>query len=330
MAHTLKLNIYVLEIKKRGERTSLTWQEFYKNIYGIEETRETTKDRQYSMFKNALLTRFGERFTENENRTKGVSLKNFEFQSCRNIFSGTFKGGLTGIEQELFHNNNANETTGILGYNDIATLIYYFKLWTPYDSNIGILMLQSYASLGCNAEIVDVLKKFFQSLGYTLKLSRFVPHEMIEHFKRTSSIYQISFERKNLSSDTRHQLSPIYDEFPNVNAKLIFSGFRVSPERVWDKLSSQNIKLLEADITMLEMATNDDYTTIVSYEDAEGHKSNLNISKRDSELKPNIFLPDTLKEDGKEIPELTKIDRHTNSLLETIKQKIGYAVQNEN
>ena len=141
---------------------------------------------------------------------------------------------------------------------------------------------------------------------------------------------QISFERKNLSSDTRHQLSPIYDEFPNVNAKLIFSGFRVSPERVWDKLSSQNIKLLEADITMLEMATNDDYTTIVSYEDAEGHKSNLNISKRDSELKPNIFLPDTLKEDGKEIPELTKIDRHTNSLLETIKQEIGYTVQNEN
>lgn len=330
MAHTLKLNIYVLEIKKRGERTPLTWQEFYKNIYGIEETRETTKDRQYSMFKNALLTRFGERFTENENRTKGVSLKNFEFQSSRNIFSGTFKGGLTGIEQELFHNNNANETTGILGYNDIATLIYYFKLWTPYDSNIGILMLQSYASLGCNAEIADVLKKFFQSLGYTLKLSRFVPHEMIEHFKRTSSIYQISFERKNLSSDTRHQLSPIYDEFPNVNAKLIFSGFRVSPERVWDKLSSQNIKLLEADITMLEMATNDDYTTIVSYEDAEEHKSNLNISKRDSELKPNIFLPDTLKEDGKEIPELTKIDRHTNSLLETIKQEIGYTVQNEN
>lgn len=44
MAHTLKLNIYVLEIKKRGERTPLTWQEFYKNIYGIEETRETTKD----------------------------------------------------------------------------------------------------------------------------------------------------------------------------------------------------------------------------------------------------------------------------------------------
>lgn len=62
----------------------------------------------------------------------------------------------------------------------------------------------------------------------------------------------------------------------------------------------------------------------------EGHKSNLNISKRDSELKPNIFLPDTLKEDGKEIPELTKIDRHTNSLLETIKQEIGYTVQNEN
>lgn len=56
----------------------------------------------------------------------------------------------------------------------------------------------------------------------------------------------------------------------------------------------------------------------------------MNISKRDSELKPNIFLPDTLKEDGKEIPELTKIDRHTNSLLETIKQEIGYTVQNEN
>ena len=254
MAHTLKLNIYILEIKEKGKRISLTWREFFKNVYGIEEARETTKDRQYLMFKNALLNRLGERFTENENRTKGVSLRNFEVQPSRNIFSGTFKGGLTGIEQELFHNNNANETTGILGYNDIATLIYYFKLWTPYDSNIGILMLQSYASLGCNAEIVDVLKKNFQSLGYTLKLSRFVPHEMIEHFKRTSSIYQISFERKNLSSDTRHQLSPIYDEFPNVNAKLIFSGFRVSPERVWDKLRFQNITLLEADITMLEMA----------------------------------------------------------------------------
>lgn len=162
MAHTLKLNIYILEIKEKGKRISLTWREFFKNVYGIEEARETTKDRQYLMFKNALLNRLGERFTENENRTKGVSLRNFEVQPSRNIFSGTFKGGLTGIEQELFHNNNANETTGILGYNDIATLIYYFKLWTPYDSNIGILMLQSYASLGCNAEIVDVLKNFFK------------------------------------------------------------------------------------------------------------------------------------------------------------------------
>ena len=79
-----------------------------------------------------------------------------------------------------------------------------------------------------------------------------------------------------------------------------------------------------------EMAANDDYTTVLSYEDAEGHKSNLNISKTDSELKPNIFLPDTLKEDGKEIPDLTKIDNHTNYLLDIIKEEIGYTVRNEN
>ena len=59
MAHTLKLNIYILEIKEKGKRISLTWREFFKNVYGIEEARETTKDRQYLMFKNALLNRLG-------------------------------------------------------------------------------------------------------------------------------------------------------------------------------------------------------------------------------------------------------------------------------
>jgi hypothetical protein len=326
MAHTLKLNIFIIELRRKREKNLLEWKEFYKNTFENTESGEISKEQFYSKFKENLISYFSDFFTENEKRTKGISLKSIDVIKEKNIFSGTFKGGLTGIEQEIYETNNANDTKGTLGFDDIATLIYYFKLWTPYDSNFGILMLQSYSSLGCNAEITDVLKKFFNNKGYTLKLSKFVPHEMVEHFKETSSIYQISFERKNLSTSTRHHLSPIYDDFPNVNAKLIFSGFRVSPERIWDKLKNNGIKLLEADITSLEMSENDQYVTIVSYEDAEGHKSNLNISKEDSDLKPNIFLPDSIKEEGKESPDLAKIENHTNFILEKIKREIGYTV----
>ena len=43
MAHTLKLNIYVLEIKKRGERTPLTWQEFYKIFMELRKLEKLLK-----------------------------------------------------------------------------------------------------------------------------------------------------------------------------------------------------------------------------------------------------------------------------------------------
>ena len=280
MAHTLKLNIYTLELKKSGSRTLLTWNEFFKQVFG-----SSTKEDEFVSFKTSLLSYFGNSFTTNKSETKAVSLKNIDIDARKNTFNGTFNGGLTGINQEIYNNRDSKKVKDTVGYDDIASLTYYFKLWTPYDSNIGILMLQSYASLGCNAEISDLLKLYFKNKGYTLSLARFVPKPFVEHFKNTSNIYQISFERKDLSEKTKHGLSPIYDEIPRINAKLVFSGFKVSPATIWDKLKDSSAKLLEADLTMLEMANTDEYQTIVSYEDSDGHKSNLNICKSDMELK---------------------------------------------
>lgn len=326
MSHRLKLNVYILELKKVGQSKYSTWQDFYNNTYGIDFSDEKIKENQFSLFNTAMLNSFGASFTSNDDSTKGVSLKTIDMDAKMNVFSGTFKGGLTGIDQEIFYNNNSNERTGFLTYDHIATLIYYFKIWTPYDSNIGILMLQSYSSLGCNAEIVKLFKGYFKKVGYLLKLSRFVPREIVDHFKSTSSIYKISFERKNLDSNTRNKLSPIYEDFPKVNAKIELTGFKVSPDNLWNALTSKNIKLLESDIVMLGM-TDNDYKTMVYYEDAEGHKSKLVIDASFGELKPNIFLPDTLKEEDKEVPHLERINIYTNSILDKIKKEIGYAAK---
>ena len=56
----------------------------------------------------------------------------------------------------------------------------YYKIWLPLDSNVGILMVQSYTSVGCTSLFKEQLENYFIRKGYKISSwSKCIPKEYI-------------------------------------------------------------------------------------------------------------------------------------------------------
>lgn len=97
-------------------------------------------------------------------------------------------GGLTGVEQDIYDSSKSSEKENTIEKDKVTALPYYFKLWMPFDSSLGVLMIQSYTEAGVTSLLSDKIKSFFKQFDYTIDLEKFVPKEYKEKFKRTSML----------------------------------------------------------------------------------------------------------------------------------------------
>lgn len=322
MAYNLKLDVFRISLKKKGGSNSdlKNFSEFFKDAY-----YEKDKVTAYKEFIKGYISSFNKQFELNKDKTKGISVpKTHEFspRSEMNIIDGAVIGGQTGIPQDLFKQNNAVSPTGNVAFDDVTTLPYYIKLWTPLDHNTGILMVQSYSNLTVTDLVKTHLSKFFNNFSYSLIITSFVPKSVVEHFKKESNVYKVAFVKESLRKDKRKLLNPLFTEFDNLNIRIEVSGFKKTVTDFWKELM-QDGKILKANLEDFDIKENEDFKTIAYYKDTDGHCSNTSIDK-DFEIKPTIFLDNNLKKNKSEYFDFNKIKKHTDSILEEIKKEIKY------
>jgi len=83
--------------------------------------------------------------------------------------------------------------------DDVLTRKIYFFLHTPMDSDIGVLMVQSYSNESVTTLFVDFIKKFFEkeSRGYKeATIKKYIPPSYIEEFQRNAVVKSFSFETR--------------------------------------------------------------------------------------------------------------------------------------
>lgn len=321
----LKLEIFRISLKKRGGSTKdlLNFSEFFKDAFS-----ESDKEKAYKEFIKKYIESFNNTFQLNKDKTKGISARkdhNFVPRSKQNIIDGDVIGGNTGIEKSIYNQKDPNVSKGAIDTDDVSTLPYFLKIWTPHNHNTGVLMVQSYSSSGLT--VTDIIKihlsRFFNTYGYSIVITHFVPEEMKEHFKKNSKVYKMAIVKERLNRDKRSLINPIFAEFQNLKVRIEISGFKKSVEDFWDKLKGEDNKIIASNLEDFDIKSSDDFETIAYYQDDEGHKSHTSIRKN-YEIKPTIFLDDNLKQEDSEYFDFIKLKKHTDSILNKIKEEIGY------
>lgn len=325
MAHQLKLDIYCFSIKLRRERDAehRIFGDFFRENYSRDDENSLQIDKEILIkrFIGGFIDSFHEQFVLNRDETKGIATDFLIPYPSKNIIDGMINGGLTGIDQNIFDRSNPKQREDTIEKDKITALPYYFKIWTPFDGTVGVLMIQSYTDMGVNTLIFEQLSRYFSDKNHTIEKFKHIPEDYKERFKKKSVIYKVSFIKQGLSDKARESLNPVFTEKENLKVRIDITGFEENPETFWKMFREK--KIINSDLKALEMVDDDDFETIATYKDEFGHQSSARISK-EMDILPTYFLDNSLKAGGLEYPDYDLIRKHTNTILDKVKKEIGY------
>ena len=315
--YTLKLSIYTITIID-SDKNEVSFKELHKVIT---EKGDMSKAEMFSNVKDKFLNSFSDKFVLNYNKTKGIAIRQINTIPTMNIIDGMMIGGLTGIEQEVYKTSSSEEKQDTITEDEVTALPYYFKIWMPYDSSVGVVMVQSYTETGVVSLVMDKIKHFIRSYNFSVLPNKFVDKEYKEHFKKSSTVDKLILTKTHLSSEARGALNQMFANFEGLKVEIKLSGFNVTIDEFWQQVDTE--KPLDIDLSDFEMGERENYDVIATYKDISGKQSQARLSKN-LDITPTIILDSALKEQGKEYPNYEKIQTHTNTILTKVKQEIGY------
>lgn len=334
MAYTLKLDIYYFSLNKiieKYERKTKTGKRMsYKtekedsqfNDFINSLTREKENDELMKFFLEDFINGFNASFKSNKSDTQAMSITTDSirrFNSKKYIVWGVFKGGQKGINREIYQSNDAKNIKDTIQENDVTSLYYFYKIWLPRDSNIGILMIQSYTSLGCSALFKEQLGNYFISKGYKPNWNKFVPKEYIRKYLVNGYLNELQIVHSKKDENT--PLKPIFKPLQRATKKSVLSKFQIA---LSDILSLPNYKkILKESILAVDTEYDENHDCVKLFYTSNGKSAHTTLANIEKIL-PAIILGDELKDNDTQLPKWEELNKFTDDMLENIKKQIGY------
>lgn len=320
----LELSIYTFTLKERNRREDFyDFNEFYrKNFTAGAPNPHTVKPKKlYENFVGVILDEFDNKFWLNKEKNKGISSTKLEYRPGKDIIEGIINGGNTGYKQNIFDILNNAKTVGKITEKQLASLPYYFKIWTPPDSQLGVLMIQSYGIGSINSILVSFLKKFFAKYGATFRKSIHIPKEIRDDYLKRGSVKKVTYTTTVENTATRKKFNRAYEDSDGLRVTITVEGLK---KRSISSFIRNFGKRNPIGIDLSEMGVDspDDYETKLYYEDENGRKAHAKIHEK-YEIAPTIVLPvEMIKKD--KTTDFDKISAYTDQLLEKVKKEIDY------
>lgn len=332
MAYTLKLNIYnfslyritsaiehqmrgVMRIKYEKEHSATPFCEFAQAL-----NPNVNRDSFLPLVFQKLVTFFDSQFKVNDEGNKAVSITSNPqptFTTLGYTINGLFKGGDTGIDRTIYSQRNAVQPGTRISTTDVPANNYYYKLWLPYDSDDGVLMIQSYTDMGCTATFRDQIEQFFLFNGFYPQWNAMIPSGIINQYLDRSFINEI----KVVYASEQRQEQGIFASMSNVQRESRLKNLHISFRQLFGLNNYQQV--LKDKIMEFVDYNQDRDLAKVFYTDENGKKASATINNIEKVL-PSIILPDNLKNPATDEPILEEISRYTDGILEQIKRQINY------
>lgn len=222
----------------------------------------------------------------------------------------------------MYNTNNAIKRTGTVFEDSVASLHYFYKIWLPKDSNIGVLMIQSYTSSGCVSLFKEQLEQYFISTGYKISWSKCVPKSYIDKYLKDGYINEIHVLHFN--RDKEKVMKPLFTPFMEARRRSIFTKFNIPLGDFMSMFDYQ--RFLKEQIKVVDLNFDEEQDIIKLFYENNGKRAHASLANIEKIL-PVITLDGLSQDEITQEPQWEELNIFTRDILDELKKQIHYTPQ---
>ena len=333
MAHEPKLEVYKIYLNPTRTTNDNSFQGFLEKKF---PDVNFDKKKAYQSLFQELLSAIDLDYVLNETNKKGLRIddvditdparptKSIKIKSSKHIIHGTIKGGRYGQNRSIGYTRNPGKKKTKISTTDIVLDTFYFLLYTPFGSNKGVLIIQSYTDDQINDVFIDWLRTTFRTEGFFKpSFNHYCPSKIQQEFKKTSAIKELKFTNDILISDIDTDESIRTESFTiSVTIRSNEDGEKISNLSSFTNMAKKLIFGNKRNPLTLE-----EFKRQVGTLYNGSHQSSFELGG-EIDIKPTIFLKDKVELQADGSPKWSSLETFCLELLEEIKTEV-YPESNE-
>lgn len=318
----LYLDIFIFQLQKKSKSKKDKQPINFDEIYGTLAQKYPNKNHILAFFQE-MVQSFDKTFYLDKENTRALCFQNLEkftISSERNTISGQFIGGNTGLQFNVYKNDNATEITHTVDPSEVTSLPFYFKIWLPKSFNTGVLIVQRYSTSTCLGLFKKLMEDFFSTFGYKLKFSKFMPQEKRNEFLEICNISEIDISWKD---NIDNALKPKLNLMTTGKMVAVINGICVPLRKFVGDLAYRQ-KVID-DISQMYPAYDEKVHKLkFFYIDEKGQRASSTLEDINNII-PSINLGKKCVNPN-DTPNWEEIENQATIFLELIKTNIKYSV----
>lgn len=330
MAHNPILNAYRLRLKPTKDGDKIKFSDLMARLSNADEKDDGAQ--LFMDFFGKFLDKLrADEFVQNPKKQKaftGYNLTQAEGRDAnimpdweKHVIEGVVDGGRYGQARSIAKLEKKKEKSPV-DISQIITDQYYFYLYTPLDSDLAVLILQSYTE----DSIADVFLPFVMS---TMKVEKFtflpesesvMPNSVVEKYKENSKIKSYKYTRR-VPSNTLYG-EHVEDDHDEITIKIEITsknGKPISSKEFWRKIFGNTTYGLGSK-NRTKLSSFDEEKAVL-----QGTENNRQATwdiKKNFDLMPTQYLEGIIDIDNKGIPNFGQLKSYCEELLEEMKPEI--------
>lgn len=282
-----KIKIYKFMLGRRGSSDSVTNNEFYSAVGGDINEQE----RIFVLLATAFYESFNGQFKTDRKGTRAISISSQELisqKSRHKVIHGFLNGGITNTEFKEFDIENSSVSEREIQRNKVLGQDYYFCIWLPENTNLGLIFLQYNDSVvrGVSTAFFEHFESFLANYNFKISKNPYVPQEKINEFIDNSTVCELEFiQYKNISDD-----SPLVGEIQKIKLSTKVGGINIPISRL-SSIDSETLREIKA---IIGVSDEDDLRTMIRYKKGKDtRKANI----EENQIIPEIIIPENIIDD---------------------------------
>lgn len=235
-----------------------------------------------------------------------------------NLIEGFIDGGAYDQLRTIAQTDNVSDREQ-LGRNKMVADRYYFYMYCPIDSNIGLVFLERKKRLDIHTVVILFLKELLKNNSCKVKIDRFIPRSVVEEYKHGAVVDSFLFMDNIITG--------VLDGEGNIeNEKRCGVTVKISlPED--DRPHYNNLHNILQRLGNVILKSGDTEKPLIDFVKKRGSlkkedkKYTFNIQE-DLKIKPTIIVSNELQDEERSILIRSEIKNMCDEILETVKPNV--------
>ena len=326
MAHNPKLDVLRIRLKPTTNR-EVTFKTFFLDNYYIGEKAPRSEGIIFNKYFSQFIYKIDtEEFFTEKTLQKAITAyntrgrnKTIHPHSVNYVIEGIIEGGRYGQtrNQASLKDKKGKKK---LNVDDIILDTFYFHIYTPMDSNEGVVMIQSYTEDSIRDVFISFLRTFFSGNGYySVTVDPFVPKAYVEKFKEGAKVRGFSFTSNMI----------IGEDLSTAKKGEQAELFRIRIEADVPEGSDKSLKTILRRLGFLSKKEFngkklEDFKTRIYLQNTNPSRNAnayYDLEKDLDTIKPTIYLDDEIDTNNDGMPNFEQLKTFCFNLLESVKKE---------